>query len=417
MSSTRSARRIAALVVAAASSACGDAGTPTALTPGDGLPPIETLGERIFHDPDLSLRKNQSCASCHDEAWGFRGSAAPSRAGVFQGSVPGRFGGRAPLSAAYGSLAPVFRFSAEAGGYVGGNFWDGRATGARLGSPAAEQALGPFVNPAEQGLPDIACVVYRVSRSAYGGLYREVWGREVDAIAFPSDTDARCGVEGGPLPLSAADRRQVQAEYDRIGRSIAAFEASSRVSAFTSKFDAWLRGEATLTQQEHMGMMLFQGRGRCSNCHTIAGPKPLFTDFTYHNVGTPPDPEAPAAAPADLGLGGPGGAAPGAPRWGQVRTPTLRNVDRRPTPSAPRRFMHNGAFRSLEEVVRYYNTRDVLPTCPPSAPRTAWGDSCWPAPSVRDNLNTVDMGNLQLSSFQEAALVAFLRTLSDGYRP
>jgi len=403
--------------------ACSDATAPadTLPEPEPELEALEALGQKIFEDANLSIRKNQSCASCHAPAWGFKGSGDVARGGVFQGSIAGRFGNRAPMSAAYASFAPAFHFSESAGGHVGGNFWDGRATGAELGSPTAEQARGPFVNPAEQGLPDIACVVHRVSRSSYAALYRASWGTEIDQITFPQDADARCGAEGTTLALSATDRERVRVEYNRIARSIAAFEASPQVNRFSSRFDAWLRGEVQFTQQEHMGMMLFQGRARCSNCHTIAGSRPLFTDFSYHNVGTPPNPDGPTfgqtPAVVDLGLGGAGGAAPGAAQVGRVRTPTLRNVDKRPTPGAVKPFMHNGAFTSLLEVVRYYNTRDVLGTCAPGAPRSAWGVTCWPASTVRENLNTADMGNLQLNSVQENAIVAFLRTLSDGYVP
>lgn len=414
-----------ALAAAIAVMACSDPSAPSAADPEQpGDPPmseVERLGRLIFEDPNLSLGRNQSCASCHDAAWGFRGSAAPAQGGVLQGSVPGRFGNRAPMSAAYATFAPVFHLSDQAGGFVGGNFWDGRATGSELGSPAAEQARGPFVNPAEQALPDVACVVYRVSRSAYRDAYLRAWGSAVDQIAFPLDADERCGVEGTTLALSPEDRERVRTEYDRIARSLAAFEGSTMVSAFSSKFDAWARGDAQLTQQEHMGMMLFQGRARCSNCHTIAGPRPLFTDFSYHNVGTPLNPQHPSAThgplPTDLGLGGPQGAAPGPAHWGLVRTPTLRNVDKRPTPGSVKHFMHNGAFLSLQEVVRYYNTRDVLGVCAPGAPRSSWGESCWPAPAVAQNLNVADMGDLGLNRFQEDAIVAFLRTLSDGYAP
>jgi cytochrome c peroxidase len=271
----------------------------------------------------------------------------------------------------------------------------------------------------EHALTDIACVVYRVSRASYAAQYRQAWGSTVDGIAFPPETDATCGVEGSTIALSPSEREVIRAEYDRIARTIAAFEASAEVNRFSSKFDAWLRGAAQLTQQELMGMMLFQGRARCSNCHTIVGSRPLFTDFSYHNVGTPPNPDAAVATPGevDLGIGGPGGGAPGAVRWGMVRTPTLRNIDKRPSATSVKPFMHNGAFTTLKEVVRYYNTRDVLATCASGTPRTAWGVSCWPAPTVRDNLNVVDMGNLLLASFQEDAIVAFLKTLSDGYVP
>ncbi|HSJ23105.1 MAG TPA: hypothetical protein VK929_00375, partial [Longimicrobiales bacterium] len=88
--------------------------------------------------------------------------------------------------------------------------------------------------------------------------------------------------------------------------------------------------------------------------------------------------------------------------------------DRRPA-AAVKPLMHNGVFLSLKEVVRFYNTRDVLPTCPDGEPRNAWGVSCWPAPAVALNVNVADMGNLGLNPMQEDAIVAFLRTLNDGY--
>lgn len=394
--------------------ACSD---PTRPPTPPAPEPMAELGRRIFEDVNLSLLKNQSCASCHAAAWGFKGSGEPQQGGVFEGSVGGRFGSRAPLSAAYAAAAPVFRYSAEAGGFIGGNFWDGRATGATLDDPAAEQARGPFLNPVEQGLPDPACVVYRVAVSDYASLYRTVWGNDITRIAFPADADTQCGREDITLSLSEGDRERVRIEYDRVARSISAFEASPAVSAFTSRFDAWLGGQASLTQQEMMGFMLFQGRARCDVCHTLLGGQPLLTDFSYHNLGTPRNPDNPAYAAADfvdLGLGGPDGAAPGPAQWGLVRTPTLRNVDLRPA-GGIKPLMHNGVFLSLKEVVRFYNTRDVLPRCSEGAARTDWGNTCWPAPAVTENMNVVDLGNLGLNAMQEDALVAFLRTLSDGY--
>jgi cytochrome c peroxidase len=408
---------ILAVVLAATSFGCADSTAPSGDDPA-ALQPLERLGQQIFEDANLSIGRNQSCATCHAPEWGFKGSGAPQRGGVFEGSIAGRFGDRAPLSAAYSTLAPVFHFSAGAAGFAGGNFWDGRATGQELGDPAAEQARGPFLNPVEQGLPDAACVVYRVGASRYGDLYRDVWGRDIDAIAFPPETDALCGEPATILPLATVDRARVRLEYDRIARSISAFEASPSVSAFSSKFDAVLRGTARFTQQEMMGFMLFQGPARCDVCHTL-GSRNQFTDFGYHNLGTPANPENPAqqADPAfvDLGLGGPGGAAPGPAQRGLVRTPTLRNVDRRPHPSAVKPFMHNGVFLSLEQVVRFYNTRDALPACEAGTARDDWGVRCWPGPAVAENVNTRDMGNLGLNAFQEAALVAFLRTLTDGF--
>ena len=77
--------------------------------------------------------------------------------------------------------------------------------------------------------------------------------------------------------------------------------------------------------------------------------------------------------------------------------------------------MHNGAFKSLAQVVHFYNTRDVLPKCVglvlPTDPR--FGKTCWPAPEVAANVNVDELGNLGLTAQEETALVAYLKTLSD----
>jgi cytochrome c peroxidase len=76
-------------------------------------------------------------------------------------------------------------------------------------------------------------------------------------------------------------------------------------------------------------------------------------------------------------------------------------------------YMHNGYFKSLQEVVHFYNTRDVLPRCAPGDPGEK--RTCWPAPEDATNLNKRQLGNLKLTSQEEDALVAFLKTLTDGY--
>ncbi|MEA3336681.1 MAG: hypothetical protein U9R25_12275 [Chloroflexota bacterium] len=90
--------------------------------------------------------------------------------------------------------------------------------------------------------------------------------------------------------------------------------------------------------------------------------------------------------------------------WGKQKVPTLRNVDRRPDPEFVKAYGHNGFFKSLEEIVNFYNTRDVEP---PS----------WPPPEIPQNVNDVELGNLGLVPEEEAAIVAFLKTLTDGYTP
>jgi len=396
---------------------------PAPVVAGVALTPNEQVGRQIFFDSALSLNRNQACAACHEAAWGFKGPDPQLNAhgAVYEGSISSRFGNRAPPSSAYATLAPVFHIDSASGTPTGGNFWDGRATGRQLGSPAAEQARGPFLNPKEMALPDLACVVYRVSTGPYGAQYRSVAGNDIATIRFPANTDRLCATEGDTVPLAPADRAKAVAEYDRIARSVAAFEGSAEMSPFSSKFDAYRKGQATLTSQEMLGMALFQGQGRCIRCHVMSGQRPAFTDFTYSNVGVPLNRENPVYREdphfVDLGLGGHAGAAPGRAHYGLMKVPTLRNVAKIGQPNAVKAYMHNGAFKSLKEVVHFYNTRDVLPACHGGAPREDWGRTCWPLAEVPANVNRTDVGKLGLTPAQEDAIVAFLATLSDGWRP
>jgi cytochrome c peroxidase len=185
-------------------------------------------------------------------------------------------------------------------------------------------------------------------------------------------------------------------------------------------------------------------KARCNECHRDGGPgeEPLFTDFTASNIGTPANASLLYYAenkPDELGYvanksvdagrrlsryGHPlSDPSPVEERWkplvpenrGRVRVPTLRNVDKRPTPGFVKAYAHNGYFRSLKEIVHFYNTRDVLPRCRPNDPRERTG--CWPAPETIENMNTSKTGNLGLSEQEEDALVAFMQTLTDGYAP
>jgi cytochrome c peroxidase len=416
-------RRVGVVGAVLALAACADAPTAVkgrapadaelALNPDPEVRRVQ-LGRAIFFDKELSLNGNQSCASCHDPDWGFSGPSSEVNAhgAVFEGSVAGAFGNRRPPSAAYATFSPVLR---PEGPFVGGSFWDGRATGQRLGSAAAEQAQGPFLNPAEMALRDPACVVRRVSRGRYAALWASVYGEGAAAIDLPSDASSLCAEAGEPLPLSPAVRAQVQVDYDNIARAIAAFEGSKHVNAFTSRFDAFLAGRAELTAEERQGLQLFEGKARCSACHTSSGTRPLFTNFRYFNLGVPRNPENPVYASqpgfVDNGLGGFLGVAA---QHGRFKSPTLRNVDRRPQGNDVKAYMHNGVFKSLETVVHFYNTRDVLPRCETVAAPVA-GANCWPAPEVEANMNTGLLGNLGLTPEEEAAVVAFMRTLSDGY--
>lgn len=400
------------------------------------LMPQEQLGESIFDDPNLSINRNQSCAACHLSEIGGTGpdSAINAAGAVYEGSISGRFGDRKPPSSAYTTQSPVLHFKIQKGEavFIGGNFWDGRATGEKLGSPAADQAQGPFLNHVEQALPDSACVVYRVCNpidpAAYPVKFEDVWGAGACSIAWPDDIEDVCEQEGTSVALSATERAKSDTAYDKIALSIVAYEASPEVNEFTAKFDAIMAKQAKLTKEEKNGLNLFFGKAKCANCHTLdrsGKTASLFTDFTYDNLGVPKNPENPiyAVNPAfiDLGLGGflatrADYAQYAAENNGKQKVPTLRNVDLRPDPSFVKAYMHNGYFKTLEGVVHFYNTRDLLPRCPGDyTEAAALAAGCWPAPEVAENVNTTELGNLRLSQQEEADLVAFMKTLSDGF--
>jgi cytochrome c peroxidase len=414
------------------------------------------LGKLMLYDKQLSVGRNEACAFCHMPDTGFTGPISELNATTvaYPGSVRTRFSQRKPQTHAYAPFAPPLHYNASQGDFVGGNFWDMRATGIRLNSPAAEQAQAPPLNPVEMGLPDPACAVYRISQRPYRALFEAVWGRQSFAIAWPADVESICDTPGPAssgdqqaLHLDAVGRGIAQAAFDGMALSIAAFEASPEVSAFSSKFDAVMGKNDKFTAQEQLGYELFRGKGRCNECHRDGGPgeEPMFTDFTASNLGVPakrdmpyysedkPDRQGYVANPAgadfvDLGVGGfldrahqlsgqpnpnPAWQAYAAQFTGKVRVPTLRNVDKRPYPAFVKSYMHNGYFTSLKDVVHFYNTRDVLPRCALNDPGEEI--SCWPAPEVAANMNTRQLGKLGLSDDEENAIVAFMKTLTDGY--
>lgn len=353
------------------------------------LTPQQELGKALFFDTNLSAPTGLSCAGCHGAAVGYTGpdQAINAAGAVYEGAVAGRFGNRKPPTAAYGGDSPILGYNSTTG-WVGGMFWDGRATGATLGDPLAEQAQGPFLNPLEQNNASAQVVIDKVMASSYKDLFRRVCKHDTSKY------------------------------YECIGRSIAAYERSSEVSKFTSKYDYSLKGQAKLTGQEQKGLMLFTGKANCASCHTPG----LFTDFTYDNLGVPKNPQNPfynettwnplGQAWVDQGLAGYLKSA-GDPNYalelGKQKVPTLRNVDLRPNKKFVKAYSHNGYFKSLEEIVHFYNTRDV--------PGAGWHGVAWPAPEVSANVNTTAMGNLGLTTGEEAAVVQFLKTLSDGYLP
>lgn len=381
------------------------------------LSSLEDLGKRLFFDKNLSSPAGQDCAACHGPTVGFTGpdERINKVGGVYEGAVKGRFGNRKPPAAAYAGDSPKLQRD-EAGNFVGGMFWDGRATGETLGDPLAEQALGPFMNPLEQNMPDKKRIILTVRKSDYAGLFEKVWG--------PGSLDAD---------------KDVDETYVRIGRAIAAYERSAEVNPFNSKFDDFWRAATAnglrvesindsnatgfknlgLAETELRGLVLFNTKGLCSNCHvlTAANDKPpVFTDYTYDNLGIPRNPENPflgqekkynpdGKAWVDTGLGGTLESSTkyqpfAAENMGKHKIPTLRNVDLRPSPGFVKAFMHNGHFKSLKDVVHFYNTRDKT-------------GILWPPPEIAANVNKTEMGNLGLTGDEETAIVEFMKTLSD----
>jgi len=396
----------------------------------NSLSPKEVLGKSIFFDETLSINGNQSCASCHDPEWGWTGpdSVINAHGAVYEGSIPGRFGDRKPPTAAYATTSPIFHF--YKGLFIGGNFWDGRATGEKLGNPAADQAQGPFLNRVEQGLPDSACVVYRVCTADYPVDFTEIWGTESCDITWPADVDTTCVTEGTTVALSDADRAKSDAAYDQIALSIAAYEDSSEVNAYSSKWDAARVYEVKVTKEQRKGFALFVGKGQCKACHLTQGEYPLLTDYSFDNLGIPVNPENPAYMAdetfRDPGLGGFLESIGYdediyMAEWGKHKVPTLRNVFMRPAEGDVKAYGHNGYFKSLAGIVHFYNTRDVKPDCSthvdgtPYTEAEALANDCWPESEIMENINTDELGDLGLSPEEEAAIVAFLEILDDGY--
>jgi len=354
------------------------------------LTPLEELGKFLFFDTNLSTPPGQACASCHAPETGFTGpdSEINDTQVAYPGAIHTRAGNRKPPTAAYGGFSPNLHFDEEEGLFIGGMFWDGRATGWTLDDPLAEQAEGPFLNPLEQANPNAKSVCTKVAHSDYAGLFEQVWG--------PGSVDPVHGVE---------------LMYERIARSISAFEQSQDVNPFTSKYDYYLEGLATLTAEEAEGLALFEGKAMCSACHISepgeGGLPPLFTDFTYDNLGIPANYEIPFYRAQrkynidgyewfDHGLGGflatvPEYSGMAEENISKFKVPTLRNVDQRPYPDFVKAYGHNGYFRSLEEITHFYNTRDVEP---------------WPEPEYGETVNHDELGNLGLTPEEEAAVVA-----------
>jgi cytochrome c peroxidase len=292
------------------------AGQPPVLQ-NTGTESIETLGELMLYDKNISPGRNQACASCHMPYAGFSGPIPSVNLTMvaFPGTVHYQASKRTAQRHPYAPFFPVLQYNQEQSLFFGGNFWDSRATGYRLRNPDAEQAEGPPVDYLEMGFPDTACVAFRLSSAVYRPLFEEVWGAGSLDIKFPYGSEKICNTPGGakvfgpdrmPVRLKPQDRTRANVVYDHWAQSIDSYEQSVQVSAFSSKFDAFLAGKYKLTADEMAGFRLFNGKGNCNSCHldgrgttlkpdqadtgSAATVNPLFTCFGSANEGVPLNP-------------------------------------------------------------------------------------------------------------------------------
>ena len=388
--------------------ACGGAegasADPARDTAAAGAPVLDDrarLGQLIFTDTNLSEPRGTACASCHQAGRGFAGNHG-TNIGVALGSQAGALGLRNSMTNSYQGFVPAFSFETSAGETEakGGHFWDGRA------DTMEAQALGPLLNPLEMNNASKLAVVTKIANSRYAAQFRQQFGDTIFS--------------------------NIDAAFTQIGFAIAAFERAA-LQPFSSKYDAMVRGRASFTPAEARGMALFQdpSRANCAGCHLMnpgsGNPQDsLFSEFTYYSMGIPRNTSIPSNSVAtfyDLGLCGPNRTAPTLPAdvapgttiqdfCGKFRMPTLRNVAERPA------YMHNGFFRSLSEVVRFYSTRA-------SDPQRWYGASGMPndlPAAYQHNLETTKApfnrtpaDGPVLTEAEISDVVAFLHTLSDGF--
>ncbi len=365
---------------------------------------LAALGQQMFSDTRLSGSGAISCASCHDPGNHF----APANALSVQkgGARLDRAGTRATPGLTYLTATPFFTehfFESEDEGDesvdqgpTGGRTWDGRVNRPR------EQAGIPLLEPNEMANDSEATVVGHVALTPYAAQLRQLYG-----AAIFSDTHRA---------------------FTAIGEALEAYEETpATFSSFTSKYDAYLRGQVQLTAQEARGLAVFNDpkRGNCFHCHrsqlSMSGSLPLFTDYGFIALGVPRNRDIPANADPrffDLGACGPQrqDLAGRGEFCGLFKAPSLRNVATRHS------FYHNGVFHSLEEAVAFYATRDTNPErWYPSGPAGVVAKFDDLPPRYRGNIDTeppLDRhpGEPPAMSPQDVTdIVTFLETLTDGY--
>lgn len=339
------------------------------------------LGESLYHDTNFSANRTMACATCHSLSSGLIDPRSDNATfGASLGDDNLSLGNRNAPTASYAAFSPNFHYDSSEGLFIGGQFHDGRARDLK------EQAKGPFLNPVEMNLPDIATVIERIEENThYVEQFKSLYGSDI----FNDDNRA----------------------FDALADAIASFEKSREFSPFDSKFDRHLNGSYQLSAQEQRGKNLFNGRAMCHACHPSQGEgdtPALFTDFTYDNLGVPLNQalldervnnRAQSNEP-DHGLYG-NPQVNDASLQGAFKVATLRNI----AVTGP--YMHNGVFKKLSTVVHFYNTRDVPGAINPETNAT------WEIGEFHSLRNQAELGDLGLSNTEEADLVAFLMLLTD----
>ena len=376
----------------------------------------QQLGKLLFEDKNLSLNKNQSCASCHSLkpvqqqntllklVPGFVDPENVKKGTpVSSGSIPYRKGTLNAPSVGYAAFSPLFYWDEIEGLYIGGQFWNGRATN------LTEQAKGPFLNPVEMAMPNEWSVVSRLKENRdYRKLFRQVYRLNLAVVPYVNNKQPNA------IPPAA-----VTEIYHHMAKAIGAFEQSPVFNKFNSKFDYVLAGKTKFTQIEKDGFDLFNDKAKCAACHVSEKTSdeegnvipPMFTDFTYDNIGLPRNVKIPNNPEPNSGLGGRTDIAAldtEGEEIGKHKVMSLRNI----ALTAP--YGHNGVFATLEQIVHFYNTRDTLGWVSDNQD-PGFAKSGWPDPEIPENVNHDELGILGLTPDEEKAIVAFMKTLTDDY--
>jgi len=347
---------------------CTDDKTSYLSIPSDKI----ALGKSIFFDTNLSNPKGQSCASCHSPEKAF---SDPRNNSITSGANGTSFGSRNVPSLSYNIFSPKRYYNSINETFIGGLFLDGRSESLQ------EQFIHPILNPLEMNNSNENEVATKIRNANYYSTLTNIYG-------VPNSNEKLLSY---------------------VSDALSKFQKSSEVNSFTSKFDYVSKGLMQYTEDEKKGLTIFKEKGKCAQCHIIDSEentgKILFTDFSYDNIGVPRNATNPFYSQpstvnpsgtnfVDLGIG----AIVNSPLHnGKFRVPTLRNI----AITGP--YFHNGSFKTLKEVIHFYNVRDLKT-----------GE--FTEPEINQNVNKEELGDLKLTPNEEFQLEKFLETLTDHYR-